>query len=164
MECDRKRCFKELKENILNLSKNCNTSCLKSFDKRKHISVCEKKKKYLLHNDQEHTMAVFHVDGEMIQSNDAIKCDNLILDLTNMTAIFIELKGTDLAHALVQINSTIDMMKNDVAEYSKFARIVTSNRTNVPNIKANPNYIKLYRKANVKIGATIIEEDVSSLS
>lgn len=163
MECNRKRCFDELKEHSPSLSRECNMNCLKSFDNRKNISVSENKKKYLLHNSDGNLIAVFHVDGGMIQGNDVLRCDNLILDVIGMKAIFVELKGTDLSHALVQINSTIDMLKSDVAEYSKCARIVTSNRTNVPNIKANPNYIKLYKKADVKITANLLEENLNNL-
>ena len=163
MECNRKRCFDELKEHAPNISRECNMNCLKSFDNRRNISVSENKKKYLLHNSDEKLIAVFHVDGGMIQGNDVLRCDNLILDVTDMKAIFVELKGTDLSHALVQINTTIDMLKSDVADCSKYARIVTSNRTNVPNTKANPNYIKLYKKADVKITANLLEENLNSL-
>lgn len=42
-------------------------------------------------------------------------------------------------------------------------RVSTSNRTNEPNIRANPEYIKLYKKANVKVSANLIEEKISSL-
>lgn len=164
MECSKKTCFGELKEQMPRLSKQCNNNCLKSFDNRRHISISENRKKYLLHNDVADFIAVFHVDGGMIQSHEIIKCDNLVLDATSMKAIFVELKGTNLAHALEQVNTTIDMLSSDVTEYSLFARIVTSNRTNVPNIRTNSNYIRLYKKANVKIMSNILEESVSSLS
>ena len=31
------------------------------------------------------------------------------------------------------------------------------------NIRANPEYIKLYKKANVKVAANLIEEKIGSL-
>ncbi len=163
MECNRKVCFKELIDKNPIMSSSCNRDCLISFDDRKNISISENRKKYLLHNDLRNNMAVFHVDGAMVQDKNTIKCDNLVLDTTGMKAIFVELKGTDLAHALQQINQTIDMMRDDISNYTKYARIVTSNRTNVPNIRANPEYIKLYKKANVKVSANLIEEKISSL-
>ena len=163
MECNRKVCFKELIDKNPVMSSSCNRDCLISFDDRKNISISENRKKYLLHNDLRNNMAVFHVDGAMVQDKNTIKCDNLVLDTTGMKAIFVELKGTDLAHALQQINQTIDMMRDDISNCTKYARIVTSNRTNVPNIRANPEYIKLYKKANVKVSAKLIEEQISSL-
>ena len=163
MECNRKVCFKELIDKNPVMSSSCNRDCLISFDDRKNISISENRKKYLLHNDLRNNMAVFHVDGAMVQDKNTIKCDNLVLDTTGMKAIFVELKGTDLAHALQQINQTIDMMRDDISNCTKYARIVTSNRTNVPNIRANPEYIKLYKKADVKISANLIEEKISSL-
>ncbi len=163
MECNRKVCFKELIDKNPVMSSSCNRDCLISFDDRKNISISENRKKYLLHNDLRNNMAVFHVDGAMVQDKNTIKCDNLVLDTTGMKAIFVELKGTDLAHALQQINQTIDMMRDDISNCTKYARIVTSNRTNVPNIRANPEYIKLYKKANVKVSANLIEEKISSL-
>lgn len=163
MECNRKVCFKELIDKNPIMSNSCNRDCLISFDDRKNISISENRKKYLLHNDLRNNMAVFHVDGAMVQDKNTIKCDNLVLDTTGMKAIFVELKGTDLAHALQQINQTIDMMRDDIPNCTKYARIVTSNRTNVPNIRANPEYIKLYKKANVKVSAKLIEEQISSL-
>lgn len=163
MECNRKVCFRELIDKNPVMSSSCNRDCLISFDDRKNISISENRKKYLLHNDLRNNMAVFHVDGAMVQDKNTIKCDNLVLDTTGMKAIFVELKGTDLAHALQQINQTIDMMRDDISNCTKYARIVTSNRTNVPNIRANPEYIKLYKKANVKVSANLIEEKISSL-
>lgn len=163
MECNRKVCFKELIDKTPIRSSSCNRDCLISFDDKKNISISENRKKYLLHNDLSNYIAVFHVDGAMVQDNDKIKCDNLLIDATGMKAIFVELKGTDLAHALQQINQTIDMMRDDISDCTKYARIVTSNRTNVPNIRANPEYIKLYKKAEVKISANSIEEKISSL-
>ena len=163
MECNRKVCFKELIDKTPIMSSSCDRDCLISFDDRKNISISENRKKYLLHNDLSNYIAVFHVDGAMVQDNDKIKCDNLLIDATGMKAIFVELKGTDLAHALQQINQTIDMMRDDISDCTKYARIVTSNRTNVPNIRANPEYIKLYKKAEVKISANLIEEKISSL-
>lgn len=163
MECNRKVCFKELIDKTPIRSSSCNRDCLISFDDRKNISISENRKKYLLHNDLSNYIAVFHVDGAMVQDKNTIKCDNLVLDTTGMKAIFVELKGTDLAHALQQIKQTIDMMKEDIHNCNKYARIVTSNRTNVPNIRANPEYIKLYKKANVKVSANLIEEKISNL-
>lgn len=111
MECNRKVCFKELVDKNPIMSSSCDRDCLISFDDRKNISISENRKKYLLHNDLRNNMAVFHVDGAMVQDKNTIKCDNLVLDTIGMKAIFVELKGTNLAHALQQINQTIDMMK-----------------------------------------------------
>lgn len=169
---DRKKCFLSLKANHRK-SNNCsceNTfceNCLSSCDSRSAPTVIQNGKKYKLNNTDKRTIAIFNVDGGMINDESKRKCDNLMLDLDGYNAIFIELKGTDLAHAFIQIISTLDMLKNDINEYAIHARIVSSNRTNVPNMKTHPNYIKLCRMIkspkNIKVQANCIEDNILSI-
>lgn len=47
-----------------------------------------------------------------------------------------------------------ELKTNDFLQFAILSgclRVSTSNRTNEPNIRANPEYIKLYKKANVKV-------------
>lgn len=119
--------------------------CLLQCDKRKHVVVEENKKKYELSNDDD-LIALFQVDDGMITSKDTIKCDNLFVDLTSRFAVLVELKGTDLRHAFEQINSTYMRVGTALKSYRLYARIVTSSRTNVPNLKTSPQYIDLQKK------------------
>ena len=71
----------------------------------------------------------------MVQDKNTIKCDNLVLDTTGMKAIFVELKGTDLAHALQQINQTIDMMKEAVKIIDHKAIVEASGNVDLDTLK-----------------------------
>lgn len=169
MDCNNfKSCIVSL-ENCDKKEQSCSQSgCLKSFDDRKKIVVEEKKKKYQLNNSKTDKVACFHVDGGMITSQDSIKCDNMLVDIDSKLAIFVELKGTDLKHALEQVNATLNKLLPGLSNYRIFARIVTSNRTNVPNIKTCPQYVTLSKnvmknKGNIIIHANIIEDDVVNM-
>lgn len=158
MGCSREECFRGLEKEEGKYKGCLHPNCLISFDKRRNVSVSENKKKYLLHNDDNRTIASFLVDGGMVTEETVVKCDNFIMDITKKNAVFVELKGKDLSHALMQILTTISMLENNIAGYSLFSRIVTSSRANVPNLKAQPNYIRLSRKSNIKISSNVLEE------
>ena len=80
--------------------------------RRKVISTGEKGVKYLAYIIPERETAIFQVDGEIIVEGD--KCDKLVLSKNTdnertWSAHFIELKGSDVEHAIKQIETT---MKN----------------------------------------------------
>lgn len=141
--------------------------CLKNCDMRTTIVVEENKKQYILQNSGD-IIAVYRVDGQMISSPDLTKCDNLIVDITSLFAIFVELKGTDLRHALEQIESTLYNVLPAIGKYRLYARIVTSPRTNVPNLKTDPQYKRIQREfmmrgGNLKTQVNCISEEVGNL-
>jgi hypothetical protein len=140
------------------------SNCLQQVDMRKQIVVEENKKKYELKN-KDHIVAVYQVDGKLISSKEISKCDNLIVDLDSKIAIFVELKGSNLRHAFEQIDSTITQLEPYLKPYTMCARIVTSNRTNVPNIKACPQYRALNRRihgkgGNIRIASNSLSEEI----
>lgn len=144
------------------------TKCLKSCDARNIIVVEENKKRYTLQNHGD-MIAVYQVDGQMISSADSVKCDNMIVDVTSLFAVLIELKGTDLRHAFAQIEETYSKIFLALRKYRLYGRIVTSARTNVPNLKTDPQYIRIQkafmrRGGNLKTGTNGISECVSNLN
>lgn len=169
MECNNFRlCITNLEEKGKKSEKCTYSKCLTSYDSRKKVVIEENRKKYELLNPNSDRIANFHIDGGMIPSPNITKCDNLLIDTDSDVAIFIELKGTDLKHALKQIEVMIDKLSNDLMNYRIFARIVTSNRTNVPNIKTCPQYVALNRKVlknhgNISIHSNIISENISNI-
>ena len=169
MDCNNlSRCISSLKQSGKK-DLGCSVSnCLKNYDDRKKVVVEENKKKYELINSKSDKIAVFQVDGGMISSQSDKKCDNLMMDVDSKLAIFIELKGSDLKHALIQVDQTIARTIPVLLGHRVFARIVTSSRTNVPDIRTCPQYINLVKRVaanrgNVNIRANIITEDNASL-
>ncbi len=127
--------------------------CLKNCDTRKMIALEEHKKRYVLQNNGD-VVAVYRVDGQMIDSTDTTKCDNMIVDVSSVLAVLIEFKGQDLRHALDQIETTYQFVLPAVGRYKLYGRIVTSNRTNVPNLRTNPQYLRI-QKAFMKHGGNL---------
>lgn len=148
--------------------KKCSVSgCLKQCDSRKSVVVEENKKKYEIINNGG-KVAVFQIDSKMIGSENTIRCDYLILAVSCEMAVLVELKGTDLRHAFEQIENTRKILEVALKEYKIHARIITSNRTNIPNIKTCPQYVSLKKNimrhgGNVQIKANKLSEKIESL-
>ena len=169
MDCNNfKACVTEL-ENSHSILKSCPlTQCLLSYDDRPMAVVEENKKKYALVNRNRDKIARFQIDDGMISSQNIVKCDNLVIDTDSKFAVFVELKGTDLKHAFVQVDETVTRLLSGIPGYRIYARIVTSNRTNVPNIKACPQYVALSkkimcRKGNVVVHSGVITDDAVTM-
>ena len=108
-------------------------------DCKKDIPLREPKEKrtYRLHNESEKDIVVYKIDGGIIDNDEVQKCDYGIYTEDNWLFL-IELKGSDLNHALDQINSTIDVLfkKPSVKVKKLNARIVLS-KVRVPDVTAS---------------------------
>lgn len=115
---------------------------------RKNLSLKEKQTIYRLEFTQRRSCSVFHIDGDIIKEGN--KCDFLILAKQeeyqpeeNWKAIFVELKGTDVEHALVQLDTSMSdpkMKHSSIKE--RHARIVAKS---FPSSKSNPKFEKAKR-------------------
>lgn len=98
---------------------------------RRQLRLQEKGTCYVLELRPEMNSCVFQIDGDIIKSTETDKCDfvALINHDDSWSEFFIELKGSDIAHAIKQIESTITshLFKDTVRTLRK-ARIVTANR------------------------------------
>lgn len=123
------------------------------FTERKTISVSEKGKKYRLELQDKLPSVVFSIDGNIIKEGN--KCDKLILLNINTKSnkwveIFVELKGSDISHAIKQLETTISniIFKCSSVEGVK-ARIVASsypaNSSNPILEKAKVRFCKKYK-------------------
>lgn len=117
-----------------------------SLDKRKTLSTSEEGKKYLLDIAGEKYSVLYQVDGVIIKEGE--KCDKLVLVHTgdegameHWTEIFVELKGTDVKHALEQLIASAKktILKHE-SNTERRARVVASN---FPANNANPDVEKL---------------------
>lgn len=168
MTCkDVRQCYKQLEKDG-QTAKTCkNSKCLSSYDNRKNVMVQENKKKYTLMNDGDE-IAVYKVDGGMIDSYDEIKCDYLLLAMKHKKALFIELKGTDLRHGLEQVYETFQRLNRALDVFQLEGRIITSPRTNIPNMKTNPLYVKVkkafcQRQGDLVVKANEYTDDLAKL-
>lgn len=156
-------CFVSLEERGTK-EKNCKKdSCLKSFDQRKSVVVSENNKRYELINERKDQVAVFQMDHGLLETNIRVKCDFFILDIDSKHAIFVELKGKNLSHAFEQIEESRKYLLSGLKKYALHARIVTSNRVNVPNIKVHPKYVALKKKMDIRIESNELRERVDEL-
>lgn len=76
------------------------------------IVVCENKRKYLGENDSNKELSVYRVDGGILKEEANKKaCDYLICMYDTNSLTLIELKGSDLDHAIKQIIDTVKRLK-----------------------------------------------------
>lgn len=103
---------------------------------QKVIVSKEKYSKHIAKNDQENDVSQYRVDGVIIDDTTK-RCDYLLLNHTKQAAYYIELKGSNLKHALEQLLQTDTTLREPLSEYvQKHFRVVLS-RTNTHKIKSS---------------------------
>ena len=137
-------------------------------DCSKEVSLREpgENRTYKLHNKFGKEIVVYKVDGGLINDENVLKCDNGIYT-ENDWLFLIELKGTDLNHALDQINNTIDiLLKRSNKKVKKLnARIVLS-KVSIPRISTSKEnklkqlLHKSYGGGNYKKQSRLLEDTI----
>ena len=105
---------------------------------RKHIRLQEKGTCYVLELRPGMNSCAFQIDGYIIKSVETDKCDfvALVNQDDRWGEIFIELKGSDIAHAIKQLEMTITHpLFKDTKRCVRKARVVTANR--IPSNSGN---------------------------
>lgn len=145
-----------------NVAADC-SDCVSYSDSRTEASCCENGKRYsLVCVDRQWTVTKFRIDGGIVKENEGIsskKCDYMLIVIRNNACIafLVELKGTDIYHALEQIGETIRLMNNHLRRFNNVnARIVC--KRGIPRINATPQYTRLSRELARRGGRVIIEE------
>ncbi|MGP3562263.1 hypothetical protein [Geobacillus sp. BK01] len=108
-------------------------SCLHYCDRRKLAVVKEKGREIRFVNKGEKRVALYRVDGCLIQ--EGVKCDFLFLVIEGEQAFFIELKGSDLVEAVRQIMQTVEQLGKKLSGYRFEGRIIMT-RVRTPNVKS----------------------------
>ncbi|MCM1103016.1 MAG: hypothetical protein NC409_02825 [Clostridium sp.] len=121
--------------------------------------MCEERgKRYALVNDKGCLVTLYHMDGGMIKDEEGIqKCDYLytVREEECLTAIFVELKGKDVSHAIAQIRASIDRY-GEVLNSRIFARIICKS---VPRLYNDPSVRNLKKELRGKYrGGMVIAE------
>jgi hypothetical protein len=115
------------------------------------LNASEKKSKYTLNNPQRREVCKIKVDSCVTTSVEENKCDYLVISCETSTAFFIELKGSDLLHAIDQVDKSIDRLSANLVGFALNARIVLT-RVQTPDIRT-PKYKKFHQKIR-QLGGT----------
>ena len=78
----------------------------------------------IIDNFSLHKITHYRIDGVVIKAGS--KCDFLLMDEDTRIAYLIELKGSDLKKAAIQLETTEEVLKNELATYERKFRIVVS--------------------------------------
>lgn len=98
---------------------------------RKQIRLHEKATCYVLSFTPETDSCAFQIDGDIIKGSTTDRCDYVVLAChdDSWAEIFVELKGSDIAHAVAQIKATVNHpMFKQTKHILRRARVVTPNR------------------------------------
>lgn len=98
---------------------------------RSKMQLHEKGAVYVLSFQPETDSCAFQIDGNVIKDKTIDKCDYVVLAChdDSWAEIFVELKGSDIAHAIAQIKATINHPTFKQSKHSlRRARVVTPNR------------------------------------
>lgn len=106
-----------------------------------------KKTKFILINNGNKLVDEFIVDDCLLKLRiREEKCDYLFLIQEVKTAYLVECKGSDILKAVEQLNSTLDILKNDLLGFTLKAKIIPT-KVYPPNMLTN-SYKKLRARLN----------------
>lgn len=92
--------------------------------KKVYVSA-EKGRKHIANNPAgRYEVRQYRLDGEIVKNE--VCCDFLLLNDTYLNAYYIELKGSDLVHAVEQVEAGRRIFKDSLKDYTSYFRIVTS--------------------------------------
>lgn len=156
-------------------NQNIQKKCIAFFDRRSQPSCTEKGKTYTLNQSATNFQVLcFHIDGGVINSPECNKCDYAFFLKDNVDggkgrAVFIELKGKNIRHAMKQLNETLslDAFKDVSSVYKKiYGRIVVT--SSIPRLQSDDDFIELKERfiklgGNLKIGEMNFVEQFDNL-
>lgn len=125
-----------------------------SCSKKQSIVVSkENGNQHILNNKSLCNVYQYRIDGGIISSAEGERCDYIVeaKKTPKYYAYMIELKGSDLNKAISQIQSTINMYRDNLKEYVIFPRIVI-HKTSTHDIRGKKyrDFKKLYPETIVK--------------
>lgn len=134
--------------------------CRASADNRSFITCAERGRKYTLHNTLENMVILYKVDGGLIVLYKSVpegtcKCDYMIVVKEALSSvILVELKGTDVHHAIKQLSETLRRYREVLSNFEHvFVRIVATSCT--PALLTSPDYLSLARVVRGEFGGNI---------
>jgi hypothetical protein len=106
------------------------------------IVLQENRSKILFLNPCQENILVIKVDGCIVSDNETLRCDYALVP-SNEVEIYVELKGSDVLHAVKQIESTIGLLSDDSKNIKKLCFVVS---TRVPKQTTSVQQLQTYFK------------------
>lgn len=104
-------------------------NCYKPYRKGKHATFTaeENRCSYIGENPKRKDIRQFKIDGEVFSKGSSqLRCDFLFLNDTDQKAYYVELKGSNILHAIEQIKKTEEAIQMSIIKYAVYRRIVCS--------------------------------------
>ena len=122
------------------------------------IVSAENRVKHIARNKDRDRVFQYQIDGDVIPSSSpGLRCDYLLENETKRKVYLIELKGTDVSHAVDQIEATIIRYREALKNYTIMPRIVYRGNTHSVN---SSKVVVFKRKYPCIIKTDVIEEDI----
>lgn len=105
-------------------------------DRRSLTAISENKSKWIFENPNSKCVCHIKVEGGVISQDDPQnKCDDLFLvcHAAHKSAFFVELKGKNLEHSLLQLTNTIPRLQSELHEFCLHVRVAL---TKTPKIES----------------------------
>lgn len=112
------------------------------------IVLQENKSKMIFENPTQAPVRKITVDGCVIKDNETLRCDYVLVPDYEVE-IYVELKGKDIAHAVKQLESTIELLSDNAKTIKKLCFIVSSRSP-----KLTPEIQKIAKTFNKKYNAS----------
>ena len=91
----------------------------------KKIVLQENKSKITFLNPNQDKILIIKVDGCAISDNETLRCDYALMP-SDEVEIYVELKGSDIVHAVEQIKSTIRLLSDNPQKIKKLCFVVST--------------------------------------
>lgn len=125
------------------------------------LTFSEKKSTFQVINAERRKLEKHQVDGCLIV--DGIKCDWLLVDSETGKEIYIELKGSDIKHAVDQICSTVNALTRDLKGVKLGYVICTKCPLDSTSVQRIKKAVLLSHRIRLRIQKTIHREDISKI-
>ena len=89
------------------------------------IVLQENKSKITFLNPNKDEILIIKVDGCVISDNETLRCDYALIP-SDAVEIYVELKGSDIAQAVKQIESTINLLSANPQKIKKLCFVVST--------------------------------------
>ncbi|MNJ40629.1 hypothetical protein D3C77_355290 [compost metagenome] len=113
-----------------------------------------------IHNRNRIKLSRRQVDGCLITSG--IKCDWMLVEESSKTEIYIELKGSDIAHAVAQLCKTAEQLSASAKK--KWAYVIcTRSPMSATEIQRATKSVAKSHGLTLRVRKTVHEEDIEAL-
>ena len=149
----------------MNLSIQLYGKQVKSRCSERHTVIVSKEKKngrcHCAINDEGRIVFQAKLDKDVFPNSCC--CDFLVLETEGKRALFIELKGRDVNHALEQLDCAATNLRADLVGYTFHMRVICSGTPHA--LKNTPTYLRFVKKHSKPVISTTMryEERLSDL-